>query len=234
MSRKYTNLLNDCLSRAVKEGKLRLEEGPDEQKLAELTNKLNDKTHRSFLKACLVMMAFDHLYLKKAKPLRLYRLPILFLTPFVMTSILSRKEILDLDAQELIVVYKYERQLISIYPELMAKRTHYADLPPVAQPALHQLQNSRDFKSTKETGSSQSGFSLDLQPSFPESPAVKSVPTGTLSQSPSFNSMPSPAPIANSSIPAPDSNTATGNDYSNVNWDPYGFYTQNNIYKRFS
>jgi hypothetical protein len=234
MSRKYTNLLNDSLTRAVREGKLRLEEGPEEQKLGELTKKLNDKTQRSFFKSCLAMIAFDHLYLKKAKLFQLYRLPILVLTPFVMTSILSRKEVLDLDAQELIVVYKYERQLISIYPDLMAKRTHYADLPPVAQPALHQLQNSRDFKPTTGTGSSQSGFSLDLQPSFPESPGVKSVPSATLSQSPSFNSMPSPAPIANSSIRAPDLNTAPGNDYSNVNWDPYGFYTQNNIYKRFS
>lgn len=230
MSRKYTDLLNDCLSRAVRDGKLRLEEGPDEQKLMELTNKLNAKTQTSFFKTCFAMIALDHLYLKKAKTFQVYRLPILIITPFVMTSILARKEFLDFDAQKLIVVYKYERQLLGIYPDLMAKRSHYADLPPVAQPALHSLQNSRDFKPATVTAPSQSGFTLDLQPSFPESTSVKSAPSATLSQSPSYNSMPSP--IVNSSIP--DSNTATGNEYSNVNWDPYGFYTQNNIYKRFS
>lgn len=227
MSMEYIELLNKNLSKAIQEGKLQLETGQDEQRLMDATKKLNDKTRSSFIRSCIATAVLDYLYIRNIKAVQTYRLPILVLAPFFLSSILSKKEYEEYEAQKLIVVYKYEKQLLNLYPELMSKRTQYSKLPPTAQPALHQLQaDGKDSRTAQFSNSTRVSAFQGSQTAASYQPISST--TSNSETSSYYTLMPNQTPDFNKS--APNSNV----EYSGVSWDPYGFYKQNNLYKRFS
>lgn len=244
MSKEYTELLNRNLIRALHEGKLQLEEGQDEQRLKNATNKMYEKTRRSFVKSCIATAVLNYLYLSRMKNLLAFRVPVLVLAPFLMTTAVCKKEFLDYEAQKMIVAYKYEKHLIHLYPELMEKRTHYANLPAVAQPALHQLRAAEKENGIHQVSSSYNNTSYQdfqdastYQPIFSSSNSASSVTVAnpahssfpSQSQSPAFTSSLNQIPTS------PESTQTQESAYSIISpWDPYGYYNHNNIYIRFT
>jgi hypothetical protein len=131
MSGDYINLLHSFLSKAVKEGKLTLENGYDEQRMTQVTDKLISHSRTSFYKSCILTGSFDYLYLNNTLLSPGYKVCIVIASPFLLTGFLAYKEIRDYEYQKNIVMKKYERQLIELYPELERSRALYPELSPV-------------------------------------------------------------------------------------------------------
>lgn len=145
MSGEYINLLHSFLSKAVQDGKLQLENGYDEQRMTQVTDKLISHSRTSFYKSCILTGAFDYLYLNNTLLSPGCKLCIVIASPFLLTGFLAYKEIRDYESQKKIVMKKYEKQLIELYPELGRSRALYPELPPVA--SLEDRKGNEDYYS---------------------------------------------------------------------------------------